>query len=210
MVALTEPALDDLRRAGPVAAALLLGRLRVLEQEPEAGRPLVDRRTGFRVLDALDGDARIVYGHDGESNTKKSGTSRRQEHGHVLLKNIAAKWQITRQEQDAFATSSQNKAEDAQKAGRFKDEIIPVTVKTRKGDVVVDQDEYIRPGTTLDALAKLKPAFNKEGTVTAGNASGLNDGAAALVLMSADEARSAASRRSRRSSPGRPRASIRR
>ena len=110
-------------------------------------------------------------------------------HMGVTAENIAAKWQITRQEQDAFATSSQNKAEDAQKAGRFKDEIIPVTVKTRKGDVVVDQDEYIRAGTTLDALAKLKPAFNKEGSVTAGNASGLNDGAAALVLMSADEAK---------------------
>jgi len=110
-------------------------------------------------------------------------------HMGVTAENIATKWQITREEQDAFATSSQNKAEDAQKGGRFKDEIIPVTVKTRKGDIVVDQDEYIRPGTTVDALAKLKPAFNKEGTVTAGNASGLNDGAAALVLMSADEAR---------------------
>src|SRR6202158_6327675 len=101
----------------------------------------------------------------------------------VTAENIATKWQISRDEQDAFATSSQNKAEDAQKAGRFKDEIIPVTVRTRKRDIVVDQDEYIRPGTTQDALAKLKPAFNKEGTVTAGNASGLNDGAAALVLM---------------------------
>jgi acetyl-CoA C-acetyltransferase len=110
-------------------------------------------------------------------------------HMGVTAENIASKWQISREEQDAFATRSQNKAEDAQTAGRFKDEIIPVTVKTRKGDVVVDQDEYIRPGTTLDALAKLKPAFNKEGTVTAGNASGLNDGAAALVLMSADEAK---------------------
>jgi acetyl-CoA C-acetyltransferase len=110
-------------------------------------------------------------------------------HMGVTAENIATKWQISRDEQDAFATSSQNKAEDAQKAGRFKDEIVPVTIKTRKGDVIVDQDEYIRPGTTLDALAKLKPAFNKEGTVTAGNASGLNDGAAALVLMSADEAR---------------------
>jgi acetyl-CoA C-acetyltransferase len=110
-------------------------------------------------------------------------------HMGVTAENIAAKWQITREEQDAFATSSQNKAEDAQKAGRFKDEIVSVTVKTRKGDVVVDQDEYIRAGTTLDALAKLKPAFNKEGSVTAGNASGLNDGAAALVLMSADEAK---------------------
>jgi acetyl-CoA C-acetyltransferase len=109
-------------------------------------------------------------------------------HMGVTAENIATKWQISREEQDAFAANSQNKAEDAQKAGRFKDEIIPVTVKTRKGDVVVDQDEYIRPGTTLDSLAKLKPAFNKEGTVTAGNASGLNDGAAALVLMSADEA----------------------
>src|SRR5258708_39450647 len=106
----------------------------------------------------------------------------------VTGENIATKWQISRDEQDAFATSSQNKAEDAQKAGRFKDEIIPVTVKTRKGDVVVDQDEYIRPGTTLDALAKLKPAFSKDGTVTAGNASGLNDGAAAFVIMSATEA----------------------
>ncbi|MFK4621696.1 acetyl-CoA C-acetyltransferase [Bradyrhizobium diazoefficiens] len=109
-------------------------------------------------------------------------------HMGVTAENIAARWQITREEQDAFATSSQNKAEDAQKGGRFKDEIVPVTVKTRKGDVVVDQDEYIRPGTTQESLAKLKPAFNKEGSVTAGNASGLNDGAAALVLMSADEA----------------------
>jgi acetyl-CoA C-acetyltransferase len=110
-------------------------------------------------------------------------------HMGVTAENIAAKWQITREEQDAFATSSQNKAEVAQKAGRFKDEIVPVTVKTRKGDVIVDQDEYIRPGTTMDAMAKLKPAFNKEGSVTAGNASGLNDGAAAMVLMSADEAK---------------------
>jgi len=109
-------------------------------------------------------------------------------HMGVTAENIAAKWQIGREEQDTFATASQNKAEDAQKAGRFKDEIISVIVKTRKGDLVVDQDEYIRAGTTLDALAKLKPAFNKDGTVTAGNASGINDGAAALVLMSAEEA----------------------
>jgi acetyl-CoA C-acetyltransferase len=110
-------------------------------------------------------------------------------HMGVTAENVATKWQISRDEQDKFATGSQNKAEAAQKAGKFKDEIVPVTVKTRKGDVVVDQDEYIRPGTTLDALAKLKPAFNKEGTVTAGNASGINDGAAAIVLMSADEAK---------------------
>ena len=102
--------------------------------------------------------------------------------------NVAQKWQLTRDEQDKFAVASQNKAEAAQKGGRFKDEIAPVTVPGRKGDVVVDQDEYIRAGTTLDAVAKLKPAFSKDGTVTAGNASGINDGAAAVVLMSAAEA----------------------
>ncbi len=110
-------------------------------------------------------------------------------HMGVTAENVATKWQISRDEQDKFAVGSQNKAEAAQKAGKFKDEIVPVTVKTRKGDVVVDQDEYIRPGTTLDAMAKLKPAFNKEGTVTAGNASGINDGAAAIVLMTAEEAK---------------------
>jgi acetyl-CoA C-acetyltransferase len=102
--------------------------------------------------------------------------------------NVAKQWQITRQQQDEFAVASQNKAEAAQKAGRFKDEIIPVTIKTRKGDVVVDSDEYPRHGTTLDAVGKLKPAFEKDGTVTAGNASGINDGAAALVLMKASQA----------------------
>ena len=103
--------------------------------------------------------------------------------------NVAAKYQITRAEQDEFALASQNKAEAAQKAGKFKDEIAPVTISTRKGDIVVDQDEYIRHGATLDSMTKLRPAFNKEGTVTAGNASGINDGAAAVVLMSAEEAK---------------------
>ncbi|WP_288582904.1 acetyl-CoA C-acetyltransferase [uncultured Methylobacterium sp.] len=102
--------------------------------------------------------------------------------------NIAQQWQLTREEQDAFAARSQNKAEAAKKDGRFKDEIAPVTVPGRKGDVVVDTDEYIRDGATPEGMAKLKPAFSKEGTVTAGNASGINDGAAALVLMSAAEA----------------------
>ncbi|ACA15770.1 acetyl-CoA acetyltransferase [Methylobacterium sp. 4-46] len=102
--------------------------------------------------------------------------------------NVAQRWQLTREEQDAFATRSQNKAEAARKAGRFKDEIVPVTIKTRKGEVVVDADEYIREGATVEAMAKLRPAFSKEGTVTAGNASGINDGAAAIVLMSAAEA----------------------
>ena len=102
--------------------------------------------------------------------------------------NVAREFQITRDAQDAFAVASQNKAEAAQKAGRFKDEIVPVTIKTRKGDIVVDKDEYIRAGTTLEAVAKLRPAFQKDGTVTAGNASGINDGAAAVVLMTAAEA----------------------
>jgi acetyl-CoA C-acetyltransferase len=104
--------------------------------------------------------------------------------------NIARQWQLTRDEQDRFAVASQNKAEAAQKAGRFKDEIVPFTISTRKGDVVVDQDEYVRHGATIEAMAKLKPAFDKEGTVTAANASGINDGAAAVVLMTeADAAR---------------------
>jgi acetyl-CoA C-acetyltransferase len=102
--------------------------------------------------------------------------------------NVAKQWQITRQQQDEFAVASQNKAEAAQKAGKFKDEIVPVTIKSRKGDVVVDSDEYPRHGTTLDAVGKLRPAFEKDGTVTAGNASGINDGAAALVLMKASQA----------------------
>ncbi len=102
--------------------------------------------------------------------------------------NVARQWQITRQQQDEFAVGSQNKAEAAQKGGRFKDEIAPVTVKSRKGDVVVDADEYPKHGTTLDSVAKLRPAFAKDGTVTAANASGINDGAAAVVLMRASEA----------------------
>ncbi|MEM7426993.1 MAG: acetyl-CoA C-acetyltransferase [Pseudomonadota bacterium] len=109
-------------------------------------------------------------------------------HMGTTAENVAEKWQITRDNQDEFATASQNKAEAAQKAGKFKDEIIPVTVKHRKGDVVVEDDEYIRHGATMENMAKLRPAFSKEGTVTAANASGINDGAAAVVLMKADEA----------------------
>ena len=103
--------------------------------------------------------------------------------------NVAQKWQITREDQDRFAVGSQNKAEAAVKGGRFKDEITPVTIQSRKGDVVVDTDEYPRFGATLDGMAKLRPAFGKDGSVTAGNASGINDGAAAIVLMTADEAK---------------------
>ena len=102
--------------------------------------------------------------------------------------NVANQWEISRDMQDAFAVASQNKAEAAQKAGKFADEIAAFTVKTRKGDIIVDQDEYIRHGATLEAMAKMRPAFAKEGSVTAANASGLNDGAAATLLMSADEA----------------------
>jgi acetyl-CoA C-acetyltransferase len=102
--------------------------------------------------------------------------------------NVAKQWQITRAMQDEFAVGSQNKAEAAQKAGKFKDEIAPVTIKSRKGDIVVDKDEYPKAGVTLDSIAKLRPAFDKEGSVTAANASGINDGAAAVVLMTAAEA----------------------
>jgi acetyl-CoA C-acetyltransferase len=102
--------------------------------------------------------------------------------------NVAKQWQITRQQQDEFAVKSQNKAEAAMKSGRFKDEIVPVTIKSRKGDIVVDADEYPKAGVTIDSIAKLRPAFDKEGTVTAANASGINDGAAAVVLMRASEA----------------------
>jgi acetyl-CoA C-acetyltransferase len=103
--------------------------------------------------------------------------------------NVAQKWQINRVQQDEFAAGSQAKAEAAIKSGRFKDEIVPITIKTRKGDQVVDTDEHPRAGTTVEVLAKLRPAFTKDGTVTAGNASGINDGAAALVLMTAEEAK---------------------
>src|ERR1700736_5137489 len=102
--------------------------------------------------------------------------------------NVARQYQITRQHQDEFAVHSQNKAEAAQKAGRFKDEIVPVIIKSRKGDITVDTDEYPRHGATLEAMGKLKPAFEKDGTVTAGSASGINDGAAAVVLMTAKQA----------------------
>ena len=113
-------------------------------------------------------------------------------HGYHMgqtAENIAEKWQITRENQDRFAVDSQNKAEKARDSGRFKDEIAPVTIKGRKGDTVVEHDEYIRAGSTYEAMAGLKPAFDKQGSVTAANASGLNDGAAAIVLMTAEEAK---------------------
>jgi acetyl-CoA C-acetyltransferase len=113
-------------------------------------------------------------------------------HGYPMgmtAENVARQFQITRDEQDKFAAASQNKAEAAQKAGKFKDEIVPVTIKTRKGDVIVADDEYIKKGVTVEGIAGLKPAFDKTGTVTAANASGINDGAAAVVLMTMAEAK---------------------
>jgi acetyl-CoA C-acetyltransferase len=109
-------------------------------------------------------------------------------HMGTTAENVAKQWQLTRDDQDAFAAGSQAKAEAAQKAGRFAEEIVPVTIRSRRGDTVVDADEYPKHGTTAESLAKLRPAFDKEGTVTAGNASGLNDGAAVVVLMGAEAA----------------------
>ncbi len=109
-------------------------------------------------------------------------------HMGATAENVADKWQITREQQDAFAVASQNKAEAARKAGKFKDEIVPVTIKTRKGETVVSEDEYIREGATIEGVAKMRPAFKKDGSVTAANASGINDGAAVVVLMKAGDA----------------------
>src|SRR5919106_1630155 len=110
-------------------------------------------------------------------------------HMGTTAENVARQWQITREEQDRFAVASHNKAEAARKAGKFKEETVPITVKTRKGDIVVSDDEHIRDGTTYESGAKLRPAFEKDGTVTAGNASGINDGAAAVVLMTQADAK---------------------
>jgi acetyl-CoA C-acetyltransferase len=141
---------------------------------------LPNSRDGFRMGDAKLIDSMIVDGLWDAFNQYHMGTT---------AENVAKKYEISRREQDEFATASQNKAEAAQKAGRFKDEIIAVEIPQRKGaPLSFDSDEYIKPGTTFDALAALKPAFAKDGTVTAGNASGINDGAAAVVMMSASAA----------------------
>ncbi len=136
-------------------------------------------RNGFRMGDAKLLDSMIVDGLWDVYNNYHMGTT---------AENVAKKYGISRQEQDEFACASQNKAEAAQKAGKFTDEIVPYTIKGKKGDTVVDADEYPRHGTTLESMANLRPAFDKEGSVTAGNASGLNDGAAMVLLMSASKA----------------------
>jgi acetyl-CoA C-acetyltransferase len=137
-------------------------------------------RAGVKMGDMKFVDTMIVDGLTDVFNNYHMG---------ITAENVAAKWQISRAEQDAFAVASQNKAEAAQKAGKFKDEIVPYVIATKKGDVTVDQDEYIKHGVTLEGVSKLRPAFSKDGTVTAANASGINDGAAALVIMSAAEAK---------------------
>ena len=141
---------------------------------------LAGSRDGFRMGDAKLIDSMILDGLWDVYNNYHMGTT---------AENIARQFEISRREQDEFAAASQQKAEAAQKAGRFKDEIVPVEVVSRKGTVRFDQDEYIRLGATVEALAELKPAFSKDGTVTAGNASGINDGAAAVILTSANKAR---------------------
>jgi len=166
---------------------------------------------GYQAIRNGDADVMVVGGQESMSqaphvmhlrNGTKMGTAEMLDtmlkdglwdafHGYHMgttAENVAQKWQLTRDEQDAFAAASQQKAEAAMKSGRFKDEIIPVTIKGRKGDIIVSDDEYPKHGTTAESLAKLRPAFSKDGTVTAGNASGINDGAAALVLMTADNA----------------------
>ena len=147
-------------------------------QENMSASPHVlnNSRDGFRMGDAKLTDTMIVDGLWDVYNQYHMGTT---------AENVAKKYEISRAEQDAFAMASQNKAEAAQKAGRFKDEIIPFEITGKKGTTIFDQDEYIKAGTTLESLAGLRPAFAKDGTVTAGNASGLNDGAAAVIMMSA-------------------------
>jgi acetyl-CoA C-acetyltransferase len=137
-------------------------------------------RTGYKMGNGVLVDSMI---HDALTDVFN------QYHMGITAENLAEKYNITREEQDAFATESQNRAEAAIKEGKFKEEIVPVVIPSRKGDIVVDTDEFPRAGVTVEALGKLKPAFKKEGTVTAGNASGINDGAAAIILMSAEKAK---------------------
>ena len=166
------------------AQAILCGDAEIViagGQENMSASPhlLNNSRDGFRMGDAKLVDTMIVDGLWDVYN---------QYHMGITAENVAKKFNVSRAEQDEFALASQNKAEAAQKAGKFKDEILPFEIASKKGTIVFDSDEYIKAGTTLDSLASLRPAFNKEGTVTAGNASGINDGAAAVMMMSAQKA----------------------
>ena len=166
------------------AQAILCGDAEIViagGQENMSASPHVlnNSRDGFRMGDAKLVDTMIVDGLWDVYN---------QYHMGITAENVAKKFNVSRAEQDEFALASQNKAEAAQKAGKFKDEILPFEIASKKGTIVFDSDEYIKAGTTLDSLSGLRPAFNKEGTVTAGNASGINDGAAAVMMMSAQKA----------------------
>ncbi len=166
------------------AQAILCGDAEIIiagGQENMSASPHVlnNSRDGFRMGDAKLVDTMIVDGLWDVYN---------QYHMGITAENVAKKHNVSRAEQDEFAVASQNKAEEAQKAGKFRDEILPLEIPGKKGVTVFDSDEYIKPGTTLEALSGLRPAFNKEGTVTAGNASGINDGAAAVMMMSAKKA----------------------
>jgi acetyl-CoA C-acetyltransferase len=160
---------------GPTSSVVVAGGQESMSQAPHCAH----MREGTKMGDVKFIDTMIKDGLWDAFNGYHMGTT---------AENVARQWQITREEQDRFAVASQNKAEAARKAGRFKDEIAPVTIKTRKGEVVVSDDEYIKDGVTYESVAKLRPAFDKEGTVTAANASGINDGAAAVVLMTLEEA----------------------
>lgn len=176
---------SGLRAVSMAAQFIMLGDADIIlaggtESMTNAPYLLPKGRYGYRM-----GDGKIIDSmiHDGLTETFNNY------HMGVTAENIAKRWNISREEQDAFAMNSQLKTEVAQKAGKFKDEIVPVEIPQRKGDpIVVDSDEYPRPGTTLDKLAKLPPAFDKAGTVTAGNSSGINDGAAMLIVMSKQKA----------------------
>ena len=150
-----------------------------MENMDQAPYLLTKARFGYRMNAGIMEDALIRDGLNDAFHNYHMG---------ITAENIAEQWHLTREELDAFSVESQAKAEKAINEGRFKDEIVPVTIKTRKGDIVFDTDEGNRPGTTMETLAKLKPAFKKDGVVTAGNASGINDGAAALVIMSEEKA----------------------
>ena len=174
---------SGLRAVALAAQAIALGDARIMVAGGQENMSLAPHaqflRAGQKMGNVSLVDTMIVDGLTDAFNAYHMG---------ITAENLAEKYQISREAQDAFAVGSQNKASAARSSGRFKDEIVPVTVKGRKGDTIVDADEYIRDGATIEAMGGLKPAFKKDGTVTAGNASGLNDGAAALVLMSADDA----------------------
>ena len=157
------------------AAIMIAGGQENMSMSPHAQ----NLRGGIKMGNASLADTMIIDGLTDAFNGYHMG---------ITAENLAEKYQITREEQDLFAVASQNKAEAARASGRFADEIVPVTIKGRKGDTIVDQDEYIRAGATIEAMQSLRPAFKKDGTVTAGNASGINDGAVAIVLMTEEEA----------------------